>query len=69
MQGSGKLLPLALSTGNNWNCSVLLSKSLVNIEHLQSFLLSLFCGGMSRVPFLPEKFRRAQEQSRAHFPP
>ena len=41
---------------------------LVDAQHFFGFLAGLGLGLVRRMALLPEKFRRAQEQPRAHFP-
>ena len=40
----------------------------VNAEHTQRLFFGIFVRRMRRVTFLPQKFRRAQEQARSHLP-
>ena len=67
--GAGEALALGLHALDDGHRHEVLGKVRVDLEHLLGFLDSFVLGGVGRVAFLPEEFRRAQEQARAHFPP
>ena len=48
---------------------IILIEIIVNAEHLDRIALRVFQRFKRVMPFLPQEFRRAQEQARAHFPP
>ena len=64
----GKTFVLRLHAADDGHGHEFLRKSGVDFLHLQRFLLRLFRRRVSGVAFLPEKFRRAQEQPRPHLP-
>ena len=68
VERTGETLRLALHALNDGNGHPLFGKLGVDLQHLLSLLLSLLAGGVSRVAFLPQKFRRAQERTCAHLP-
>ena len=65
---SGKAFRGALDAAHHGDGEHVLGKVGIDVEHLLGAGFGLFAGGVCRVSFLPEEFRRAEEQTRAHFP-
>ena len=59
--GSGEALGLRFSSGNHGNGRFVHREIGVNVEHLARFGFGFLERGVRRVPFLPEKFQRAQK--------
>ncbi len=59
--GAGEALGLRFSAGNDGDRRFIYSKISVDIEHLAGFGFGFIIRRVRRVPFLPEKFERAQK--------
>ena len=66
--GACEALALGLHPLDDGHRHEVLGEVRVDFEHLLGFLDGLVLRGVGRVAFLPQEFRRAQEQARAHFP-
>ncbi len=66
--GAGKLFGVRFFAGNHGNSRIVHREVGVNVQHLARFRLGLFARGVCRVPLLPEKLQRAQEEFRAQLP-
>ena len=65
---TGETLVGRFVTDDHRQAHPLLGELLIYVNHAGCLLDSLFLGGMSRMPLLPEEFGRAQEQTRTHLP-
>ena len=66
---SWKTLPISLASLQNRHRHPSFCKVGVDLEHFHSLFNSFFTRGMSRMTFLPKKFRCPQKKSSPHFPP
>ena len=65
---AGESLALGLLAFDDGHRHPVLCEISVNLEHFHGFHHGLFGSGVRGVSFLPQEFRGAQEQTRAHFP-
>ncbi len=65
---AGKSFALRFFAGENRDREMIAHERFVNVEHLLGFGPRFGFGLVHGVAFLPEKFGRAQEQTRPHFP-
>ena len=66
--GAGESFGRALASDDQRNREELLDELAIHFEHPERLALRFLGRGMRGMPLLPEKFRGAQEQARAHFP-
>ncbi|MFZ4696297.1 MAG: hypothetical protein ACOYMV_14350, partial [Verrucomicrobiia bacterium] len=65
---AGETFALAFLAGENGNGEVFAREGLIDAQHFCHLLPRFGLGLMGGVAFLPEKFSRAQKETRAHFP-
>ena len=65
---SGEAFRLRLFPWNGGDGEHVPLEFFINLVHGEGFLNGFLAGFMGRMPFLPQEFRRAQEDSRPHFP-
>ena len=63
-----KFFALGFFAGKNRNGAMVAHEGFVNVEHLLCLRASFRFGLVNGVTFLPEELRRAQKQTRPHFP-
>ena len=59
--GAGKTFGCRFYSRHHGDCGFIHRKIRIDIQHLPRFRLRFFSRRVSRMPFLPEKFQRAQE--------
>ena len=64
----GKPFALRFLAAENRNGEMIARERFVNVEHLLRFRARFGFRFVNGVAFLPEKFGRAQEKARTHFP-
>ena len=68
IERTGKTFVSWLHTFHNRHCHILFGKFTVYIQHSYSFFFGLFASGVCRMAFLPQEFRRTQEETGTHLP-
>ena len=68
LDSARKFFALGFFAGKNRDGAIIAHKSFIDAEHAKRFFARFPLGLVHGVPFLPQEFRSAQEQSGPHFP-